>query len=210
MPPFIGLSLFALLALFAGVIVLVPQTYAVEEMRDFTGGDKKAGAKSCPKGKRFSQQKGECVKTSCAAGTIYGGAADACIDEKSASLTDEDLYLAAGARVEDGRYKDALAFLFRIANRKNPQVLNLIGYATRKSGDLDKGIEYYQQALAMDPDYVKARQYLGEGYLLKGDVAKAKEQLDEIGKRCHGSCEEYALLVNAIASHIAEEPRVSW
>lgn len=210
MPPILGL--FALLALFAGIIVAVPQTFAVEEMRDFNkGGGKKSGAaKSCPNGTRFSEKKRGCVKTSCGRGQLFASDPGECVDAKSAALSDEDLYLAAGLRVEDTRYAEALALLFRIGDRGNPQVLNLIGYATRKGGDLDGGIDYYLQALAADPDYVKARQYLGEGYLLKGDVVRAREQLDEIGKRCGGRCEEYKLLVDAIAAHMAEEPRISW
>ena len=90
-------------------------------------------------------------------------------------MTDEDLYLAAGDLVLEARYADALPLLFRIRDRNNPQVLNLIGYSTRKLGDVDKGIDYYHRALAIDPNYTKARQYLGEAYLLKDDVAKAKD-----------------------------------
>ena len=209
--PGVGFSLFALLALLAGIIVAVPQAFAVEEMRDFTGSGKKTSkTKSCPKGTKFSEKKRGCVKTSCGLGQAWSSDPGACVDAKSAALSDEDLYLAAGELVEDARYAEALQFLFRIEDRERPQVLNLIGYATRKGGDLDKGIDYYRQALAVDPNYVKARQYLGEGYLLKGDVTKAKEQLDEIGKRCGGACAEYTLLVNAIASHVAEEPHPGW
>ena len=211
--PGIGFSLFALLALLAGIIVAVPQAFAVEEMREFndSASPKKTGkVKACPKGTKFSASKRGCVKTSCGTGQVWASDPGACVDTKSASLADADLYLAAGELVEAGRYAEALQFLFRIEDRERPQVLNLIGYATRKAGNLEKGIDYYLQALAVDPDYVKARQYLGEGYLLKGDVGRAKEQLDEIGKRCGGSCEEYTLLVNAIASHVAEEPNPGW
>ena len=109
---------------------------------------------------------------------MWSSGVDACLDGNSASLTDEDLYLAAGELVLEARYADALPLLFRIKDRNNPQVLNLIGYSTRKLGDVDKGIDYYHRALAIDPNYTKARQYLGEAYLLKDDVAKAKEQLD--------------------------------
>ena len=70
------------------------------------------------------------------------------------------------------------------------QVVGSIGYSTRKLGDIDKGINYYHQALERDPDYTKARQYLGEAYLQKGDVGKAKEQLIEIANRCGGPCEQ--------------------
>ena len=50
----------------------------------------------------------------------------------------------------EARYADALPLLFRIRDRNNPQVLNLIGYSTRKLGDVDKGIDYYRRALAID------------------------------------------------------------
>jgi tetratricopeptide (TPR) repeat protein len=74
----------------------------------------------------------------------------------------------------------------------------LVGYSTRKLGDLDKGLEYYHKALALDPNYLLAREYLGEGYLQKGDLAQAKGQLMEIAHRCGNSCEEYDKLEKAI------------
>lgn len=203
----------------AGVLALslalaLPHAFAVEEMREFNdgGGKKKKAskAKSCPQGTRFSEKKRGCVKTSCASGQVWSGGADACLDARSASLSDEDLYLAAGEFVLDGRFAEALPLLFRIKERNSPQVLNLIGYSTRKLGDIDKGIDYYRQALALDPGYTKARQYLGEAYLLKNDVGKAKEQLDEIANRCGGPCEDYKLLVAAIAAHVTGEPDASW
>ena len=70
-----------------GLAWRMPQVFAVEEMRDFNGGGKKAGkAKSCPKGARFSEKKRGCVKTSCGAGQVWSSDADACIDGNSASL----------------------------------------------------------------------------------------------------------------------------
>jgi len=68
----------------------------------------------------------------------------------------------------------------------------------------------YHRALALDPSYTKARQYLGEAYLLKDDVAKAKEQLTEIADRCGGPCDDYELLVKAIAAHVTGEANTDW
>jgi len=202
---------FGAAAVLLGLALALPPAFAVEEMREFNDGGKKAGrTKSCPKGARYSEKKRGCVKTSCAAGQVWSSGTDACIDGKSAALTDEDLYLAAGEFVLEARYAEALPLLLRIKDRNTPQVLNLIGYSTRKLGDIDKGIDYYRQALAVDPDYTKARQYLGEAYLLKNDVGKAKEQLDEIADRCGGSCEEYKLLVAAIAAHVSGETNLDW
>jgi tetratricopeptide (TPR) repeat protein len=205
------LTLFGAGVLALGLALAMPPVFAVEEMREFNDGGKKAGkTKSCPKGTRFSERKRGCVKTSCAAGQVWSSGTDACVDGRSAGLTDEDLYLAAGAFVLEARYAEALPLLFRIKDRNTPQVLNLIGYSTRKLGDIDKGIDYYRQALAVDPDYTKARQYLGEAYLLKNDVGKAKEQLDEIANLCGGPCEDYELLVAAIAAHVSGEAVVNW
>ena len=89
-------------------------------------------------------------------------------------------------------------------------MLGSIGYSTRKLGDVDKGIGYYHQALAIDPGYTKVREYLGEAYLQKGDVERAKEQLTEIADRCGGPCDDYELLVKAIAAHVTGEQTVDW
>ena len=87
--------------------------------------------------------------------------------------------LPHGDRGQQAHYAEALELLLPHQEpRTIHKCLTLIGYSTRKLGDVDKGIDYYHQALAIDPDYTKARQYLGEAYLQKGDVAKAKEQLD--------------------------------
>jgi hypothetical protein len=41
-------------------------------------------------------------------------------------------------------------------------------------------------------------------------VAKAKEQLMEIADRCGGPCEDYELLVKAIAAHVTGEANTDW
>jgi tetratricopeptide (TPR) repeat protein len=202
---------FGALAVLIALASTMPRAVAVEEMRQFNDDGKKASkTKSCPSGQRFSEKKRGCVRTSCGTGQVWSSAVDACLDGNSAALTDEDLYLAAGDLVLEARYADALPLLFRIKDRNNPQVLNLIGYSTRKLGDIDKGIDYYHQALAIDPNYTKARQYLGEAYLQKDDVERAKEQLMEIADRCGGPCDDYELLVKAIAAHVTGEPIVGW
>ena len=163
----------------AGLILVMPRALAVEEMRDFNDDGGKSGkAKSCPRGQRYSEKKRDCVKTSCGTGQIWSRGADACLDAKSAALSDDDLYLAGRDLGQEGHYAEALQLFFRIKNRDQARVLNSIGYSTRKLGDVDKGIDYYHRALALDPNFTKARQYLGEAYLQKGDVGKAKEQLD--------------------------------
>ena len=196
-------SIGSLMALGAGVILLglalaVPQAFAVEDT-DASGSTK--SGKSCPKGARYGEKKHGCVRTSCETGQVWSSGVDACLDGNSA--------IAARDLGQEGRYAEALKLFFRIKNQHQAKVLNSIGYSTRKLGNVDKGIDYYRQALAIDPNFTRARQYL-EAYLQKGDVAKAKEQLMEIADRCGGPCDDYELLVKAIAAHVTGEPNLDW
>lgn len=119
--------------------------------------------------------------------------------------TDATKYVQAVSLIEEGAYADALGILWSIDKRDDPKVLNYIGYSTRKLGNVEKGIEYYLKALELDPDYVRAREYLGEGYLQIGDLDKAKEQLREIARRCGTDCLEFKKLTLAIVFHVTGE-----
>ena len=202
---------FGALAVLIALASAMPQAVAVEEMRQFNDDSKKASkTKSCPSGQRYSEKKHGCVRTSCGTGQVWSSGIEACVDGNSAALTDDDIYLAGRDLGQQAHYAEALKLFFRVKNREQARVLNSIGYSTRKLGDVDKGIGYYHQALAIDPGYTKVREYLGEAYLQKGDVVKAKEQLMEIADRCGGPCDDYELLVKAIAAHVTGEPIVGW
>ena len=105
--------------------------------------------------------------------------------------------------IEAGEFKTALSFLWLIEKRENPKVLNYIGFTTRKLGNVDDGIKYYHRAIALDPNYVRAREYLGEGYLQKGELGAARVQLAEIEQRCGRDCVEYQALATAITDYKA-------
>lgn len=165
----------------------------------------KATKGKCPAGHKYSAKTKACVKVSCGSGHVWSGSQLACIDGHSAALTDQDFYDEARALVDEGQYAAALDVLHLIKKQEQPRVLNYIGYTTRKLGDVDKGLDYYHQALALDPNYLRAREYLGEGYLQKGDVASAREQLMEIAERCGDACEEYGKLEKAIVTYVTGE-----
>jgi hypothetical protein len=50
----------------------------------------------------------------------------------------------------------------------------------------------------MDPKYARVREYLGEAYVIKGQIDLAKEQLNTIKSLCGTTCEEYRDLNEAI------------
>jgi tetratricopeptide (TPR) repeat protein len=123
-----------------------------------------------------------------------------CVDQRS-ELDDETIYEAGRDLAMQGRYGEAITVLGLAANKADPRILNYLGYAHRKSGRVTVGLGYYQEALRIDPNYVRAREYMGEAYLSLGDVASAKNQLTEIENRCGKGCREYSLLADQIAQH---------
>ena len=149
---------FGALAALIAIASSMPRAVAVEEMRQFNKDDgKKAGnTKSCPSGQRYSEKKRGCIRTSCGTGQVWS--LEACLNGNSASLTDDDLYVAGRELGQEAHYAEALNLFFRIKNREQARVLSSISYSTRKLGDVDNSIDYYHQALAIDPNYTKARQ----------------------------------------------------
>ena len=100
------------------------------------------------------------------------------------------------------RYDEALATLDSMQDPNTPEALNYRGYATRNLGRVDEGIGYYLKAVSLDPRYAQVREYLGEAYVIKGDVGRAREQLRSIEAICGTDCEEYEDLAKAIAAGI--------
>jgi predicted Zn-dependent protease len=136
--------------------------------------------------------------TQCNSGHVWDKGEKKCVPEKSSSVDDGDLLDSAIAYAYAERYGDAIRALKLISDDNNPTVLNYLGYATRKSGDLAGGLAYYRKAIAADPDYTLARAYMGEAYLTAGDRPAAMAQLREIERREGSGGEAYAYLAEAL------------
>ena len=146
--------------------------------------------------KKMMCKKGEAVKTV----KVNGKSVKKCAKLTAGLLTDDELYNQARLLAkEDGEYDWALALFDFVQNKQDPKVLNYMGYSNRKAGRLETGIAFYQKALAIDPNFVLAREYLGEGYVVAGRTDLAMLQLDEIKTRCGTTCEEYQDLSKAIS-----------
>jgi len=50
--------------------------------------------------------------------------------------------------------------------------------------------KHYNEALRIDPEHRGAHEYLGEAYLMVGNLAKAKEHLAVLDKLCFFPCDE--------------------
>ena len=136
---------------------------------------------TCKRNHVWNKKKRKCVKV-----------------KKSSGLSDDNLYEAARDLAYAKRYDEAITALKLAKNQNDPRILNYLGYATRKSGDVRKGLSYYQAAIAINPDYTLARSYMGEAYLQLGDRKNAMLQLAEIKSRCSGPCPEYAALADQL------------
>ena len=113
------------------------------------------------------------------------------IDEARAAIAREDWVAAQGAA--------------RRAVERSPQSAdahNLYAYALRKGPNpqMDLVFRHYNEALRLDPRHRAAREYLGEAYLMTGNVAKAKELLAELERLCKSGCAEQAELQRSISS----------
>ena len=86
---------------------------------------------------------------------------------------------------------------------KNADYHNLYAYATRKGPNPDMSLVFkeYNEALAINPQHKGAHEYLGEAYLMVGNVAKAKEHLAQLDKLCLFSCSEFTDLKKSIAAY---------
>ena len=110
------------------------------------------------------------------------------------------------AYIDDGDYGTAIAELKSLNQEEagNADVLNLLGYSYRKTGDLDTAHEYYTAALSVDPKHRGANEYIGELYLETGQLGKAEERLAVLDGECFFPCAEYTDLKAAIKSYKQE------
>tara|TARA_B100000945_G_scaffold223752_1_gene180783 strand:- start:16 stop:504 length:489 start_codon:yes stop_codon:yes gene_type:complete len=87
-------------------------------------------------------------------------------------------------------YKEAFSKLEK-ANKKdknNPDILNYMGYTSRKSGNFNEAEKFYLKGLSLDPNHNGINEYLGELYVQTNRIEKAKERLAVL-KNCN--CEEF-------------------
>jgi cytochrome c-type biogenesis protein CcmH/NrfG len=91
----------------------------------------------------------------------------------------------------------------------NAEYHNLYAYSLRKGPkpDMDLVFKHYNEALRLDPRHRGAHEYIGEAYLMVGNLAKAKEHLAQLDKLCFFACEEFSDLKKAIAEYEAKQAR---
>ena len=114
-------------------------------------------------------------------------------------------YRAAYATIFDrGDYNGAIAQLRALGRDDNADVANLIGYSYRKLGDYAESKNWYERALASNPNHVKTWQYYGLWQVEQGHRDRAMDFLNKIGSLCGYTCPEYHSLGEALATTSAD------
>jgi Tfp pilus assembly protein PilF len=86
-------------------------------------------------------------------------------------------------------------------NPQNADAHNLYAYSMRKGPNpqMDLVFRHYNEALRINPNHRAAHEYLGEAYLMSGNVPKAKDHLAILDRLCTFGCVEYTALKKEVA-----------
>jgi tetratricopeptide (TPR) repeat protein len=120
---------------------------------------------------------------------------DAVLERYSAASAKQD-WPAAAAVLQEGVKQSP----------GNADYHNLLAYSLRKGPNPDMSLvfKHYNEALRIDPKHKGAHEYLGEAYLMVGNLPKAREHLAQLDKLCFFGCSEFSDLKKAIAAHEAK------
>ena len=102
--------------------------------------------------------------------------------------------------IDNGNFEEAVLVLEEVieAEGENADLLNLMGYSLRNLDRDQEAMDFYKQALAMDPDHQGALEYQGELYLKMGDQAAAEANLAKLAELCPDGCDAHGILQTAI------------
>ena len=103
------------------------------------------------------------------------------LEKKEKTERAKKLYTQAFKKLEKALKKD----------KKNPDILNYMGFTSRKTGNFEIAEKFYLQGLNINPNHNGINEYLGELYVQTNRIDKANERL-EVLKNCN--CKEFGEL----------------
>lgn len=117
------------------------------------------------------------------------------------SAADDSNFQEATKAIQAQDWTRAIGLLDKAAaaHPDSADAQNLLGYAYRKTGNLDAAFKHYNEALKLNPAHKPAHEYIGEAYLMVDDVVKAEKHLAELQRLCSPiPCEELKELRRAV------------
>ena len=128
--------------------------------------------------------------------------ADPAETDPDLAATDEN-YAAARKAIVAKQWKEAIRQL-RKAEVRHPNhadLQNYLGYAHRNLKQFDAAFMHYKRAIELEPRHRGAHEYIGEAYLMVGDVPNAEKHLAALRAICLLPCEELTDLEKAFATY---------
>jgi tetratricopeptide (TPR) repeat protein len=112
-------------------------------------------------------------------------------------------YAAARGAIDRRDWAQAVASLKKTEVREpeSPDLQNLLGYSYRNLGQYPLAFKHYNEAIRLEPRHRGAHEYIGETYLLVGDVANARKHLAALKEICLLGCDELHDLEAAIGRY---------
>tara|TARA_B100000886_G_C20413630_1_gene488249 strand:- start:1771 stop:2274 length:504 start_codon:yes stop_codon:yes gene_type:complete len=137
--------------------------------------------------------------SSFAAGSDSSSSSSSGSDASKLSLYDEAVSLVKRAgKLEKKEKTDKAKKLYSKAfnkfekayskDKNNPDILNYLGYTSRKTGNFKEAEKFYLKGLNIKPNHNGINEYLGELYVQTNRIDKANERLAVL-KNC--GCKEY-------------------
>jgi Flp pilus assembly protein TadD len=142
----------------------------------------------------------------CAAIAAFAPVAAADPTETDPDLATRDEDYAAGKKaIEKKDWAQATRYFERAEKRHpdNADLQNYLGYSLRNQKQYEAAFRHYKRAIELDPRHRGAHEYIGEAYLMTGDLASAQKHLAALKEICLLPCEELQDLERAVAEYRA-------
>jgi Flp pilus assembly protein TadD len=140
----------------------------------------------------------------CAAIAAFAPIAAADPYEADPDLAARDEDYAAGKLAGEKKDWAEAARLFQRAEMRHPDhadLQNSLGFSYRNLKQYELAFKHYRRAIELDPRHRGAHEYIGETYLMTGDLAGAQQHLAALKEICLLPCEELTDLERAIAEY---------
>ena len=127
-----------------------------------------------------------------AAGGDGGGSSDASLYDEAVKLVKRAGNLERKEKLDKAKklYSQAFTKLEKAYKKdtNNPDILNYMGFTSRKIGNFDVAEKFYLQGLNIKPNHNGINEYLGELYVQTNRLDKANERLNVL-RNCN--CDEF-------------------
>ena len=140
----------------------------------------------------------------CAAIAAFAPVAAADPYEADPDLATRDEDYAAGRKAVGQKDWAQAVRLFERAQMRHPDhadLQNALGFSYRNLKQYEAAFKHYRRAIELDPRHRGAHEYIGETYLMTGDLAGAQKHLAALKEICLLPCEELNDLERAIAAY---------